>query len=609
MAGQRAAKLLPIPFQSGFYTNAADRDATNRWKDGNGVRFHKGLPEKIGGFERITLTGFNNGVYVGIARALHDWTSLDNQQWIAIGTQCKLQLVNNGALYDITPTRKNSNITNPFTTANGTPTITVSDIDHRAEPGDHIYVTSSTAVGGLTISGDYTIVSVTDPNTYIITASGNASSTATGGGGTTISYDISCGLASNGELLGYGTSTYGTGTYGTPRPVGSGVPAKLRTWSLDNWGEDLVGAPSDGELYWWDRSTGSSARAVLIIEAPTNIQRLIVNPENRFIIAIGCSGYDGVADPMRIRWPSQETLDDWIPTDENTAGGKRLDYGSRLITGIKSRGQILIWSDIHLYSMQYLNGDPLGFGFNSLGTCSIVGPNAAADLNGIVRFMGFDDFFIYDGTLRIMPCDVHTYVFGDFDRTQAEKVVCSTYRPKGETRWDYASESGTGENDRYVIHNSFEDCWYYGSIVRTAYRDVSAAITGYMTNPYGANGGYLYKHEQGTDFVDGSTTVMPWFIESYDMNVGGSDFFGLINSLIPNYDSITGEFSLTLKKKRWPQSAYETRGPYTVTGTTEKIDVRSRGSQTALRLSNGTATGQSFRMGIWQALVTPYGGR
>lgn len=608
MAGPRASKPYDLNFAPGVYSNATARDARNRWKSANNIRWYQGWPEKIGGYARLTLSGYNSGVYVGVARALHDWSSLDGQQFIAVGTHCKLHLVNNDALYDITPTRKSSNVVDPFTTTNTLTTVTVADTDHRAEPGDHVYITSSSAVGGLTLDGDYEIATVIDPDSYTIEAASAATSSATGGGGTTLAYDINCGLASNGELLGYGTSTYDTGTYGTPRPVGAGVPARLRTWSLDNWGEDLVGCPSGGTLYWWDKTAGVNARAQRVPNAPEFIERILVNPENRFLVAIGCSDLDGNPDPMRIRWPSQEDFNDWIPTDENTAGGKRLDYGSRLVTGLKTRGQILIWSDTQLYLMEYINV-PLIFGFTPLGTCSIVGPNAAADANGIAYFMGFDDFYAYDGTLQILPCDVHTYVFGDFDRTQAEKVTASYYHPKTEMRWEYPSASGNGEVDRYVVYNRREQCWYYGSIVRTAYHGVSAAITGYMENPYGANGGYLYKHETGTDQVDGSTTTMAWHLESYDINLEGLDQFIRVNGLIPSFATISGEFNVYLKKKSKPQRAYQTRGPWTCDDTTDIIDAKARGCQIAVRFESGSTAGQDVRFGAWQIKATTHGAR
>lgn len=630
MSGPRAAKYVDVKFAPGVVTNETDRGAVSRWKDCNRVRWHKSLPEKFGGFEWIELTGANGGTYIGVARTLHDWSSLDTAQWIGIGTHCKLYLVNNLTLHDITPIRKNSTVVDPFETTNGSEFVTINDPDHRAEPGDHITIFGASAVGGLTLDGAYEVISILGVDSYTVDAGAAASSDDAGGGVVTIQYDLPCGLESNGELRGYGTGLFGEGTYGTPRVSGTGVPARLRTWSMDNWGEDLVASPSGGTLYWWDRTNGPNSRAQRVANAPAQIQRILVNPENRILIALGCTGIDGQPDKMLVRWCDQEDFDTWLPSTTNLAGGKRLDYGSEIITGIRSRGQNLIWTDVQLYAMEFTGESDFVFTFQPLGNCSIIGPNAAIDVNGVVYFLGIDDFFIYDGTLRPLPCDVWTFVFDNLDRSQAEKVVASSFRRKNEVRWDFpvvevrVTEDDiereteeediriteAGENGAYAIFNYAEGVWYYGQQQRTAYHDVSRAISGTMTHPYGTNQGYLYKHEYGTDEVEeAGTNLQEWFLESYDVHVGGSDAHFLVNSLVPDYDVLEGEHRFTLKKKRYPLDAYTERGPYTINPDTPVIDVRARGSQIALRIENGAELGQHWRMGTWQALVTPYGGR
>lgn len=615
MAGNRAAKDSPMAFEPGVVSNLADRDAANRYKDSNRVRWHKGLAEKVGGWIRQTLTGANGGIYIGVARALRDWSSLDTQQWISIGTHCKLYVVNNRRLSDITPMRKASNTIGSLSVTMGSPIITITDPDHRARTGDHIVITASDPIGGFSVSGIYDIDTIPTPDTLTVTFTSNFNSTATGGGSVTIEYDISCGLAQNGERRGYGTGLFGMGTYGTPRPVGQGVPARMRNWSLQNWGEDLLGAPTDGELYWWDKTTGPNSRAVLIPEAPGAIQWMLVNPQNRHVLLLGCTGLDGVPDPMRLRWCSQEDFRVWIPATGNTAGGKRLDYGSRLVTGVQSRSTNYVWSDTQMYSVQYV-GPPDIFAVIELGSMKIVGPNAAVDKEGVAYVMAFDDFMIYDGTLRVLLCEIHTKIFGDedrnvegnFDRTQAEGVYCSPYSPKNEVTWWYP---GTDGLIHYATYNTVLERWYGGTMERTAYHDVSEAITGYKTNPYGVNGGYLYKHEVGTDEVEGAvTTPQAWFLETYDINVGGSDAVFIINAIVPNFDRFSGRMRLLLKKKAAPQERlYQTRGPYTIEQDTLRLGVRCKGSQIAMRFESMGELGEDWRMGIFQLNATPYGGR
>lgn len=629
MAGQRAADLQPMVYAPGYYTISTPRGARvsqtttsagyGRYVDGDRVRFHKGMAEKIGGWERQALTGANNGIYVGIARAVHDWSSLDTQQWLALGTQCKLYLVNTGTLSDITPLRKTSSVSAPFTTINTSHTVTVADPDHRANAGDHVRITGASAVGGLTLDGEYDIVSIVDPDHYTITAASAATSGATGGGSVTFEYDISCGLAENGELTGYGTGLFGMGTYGTPRAAGSGVPAKLRTWSLSNWGEDLVASDSDGEFYWWDRSTGPNARAQLVVTAPTNIQRMLVDVEFRRIILLGCTDLDGNPDRMEIRWCSSEDLQDWFPDVSNTAGEHRLDIGSRIVTGIITRTQKLVWTDNQLYSMSAISESD--YGFDPKGRVSIAGPNAMVDDGGVVRFMAVNDFYLYDGTLRVIPCEVWSTVFDQanttaIDLTQLEKVYAFTYQSKNETTWFYQSRIGT-EVDRYVTYNSAMDCWYHGSMQRTAFHDVSEFLSGYMTNPYGVFGGYLYKHEVGTDEVEGSTTnVMQWFLQTGDAAAGGSDQNLVVNGLIPDFRRLTVGMRVTLKAKERPlDTEYVVAGPYDFDTDDTDWDATISGSQltflfeTAVDGNGDPIAGQDWRMGTLQVEGFKDGGK
>lgn len=614
MAGQRQSKLVTIAYQPGYFTNSTDRGAKNRYKNGNRVRFHNGLPEKIGGWERQALTGANNGLYVGSARALHDWSSLDTQQWIGLGTQCKLYLVNTNALSDITPLRKTSNVSDPFTTTNGSATVSVQSLDHRANPGDHIRVYSSTAVGGLTLAGEYDIITIIDPDNFTITATSVASGGATGGGSVTIEFDISCGLAENGELLGYGTGTYGSLTYGTPRVAGTGVPAKLRAWSLANWGEDLVASYNDGELYWWDRTLGQNSRAALVLSAPTNIQHMVVDDQLRRIILFGCTDLNGQADRMDVRWCSIEDLNDWVPDAANTAGEKRLDYGSRIVTALRTRAGIVAWTDTHLYSVAAVS--EADYGFTALGSCSIAGQNARCDVNGVVFFMGVDDFFVYDGTLRVLACEVWTHVFENIDKTQLDKSYCSSYQSKNEVTWYYQT-TGASECDSYVTLNYKDNVWYFGTMNRTAYHDSSEAISSEQAYPYAAHDGYLYIHEMGTDEVEGSTTnAMEWFLETGDGAVSGSDTDVLVGALVPDFDRLEVGMRITIKTKRRPRDEdYIESGPYEFDTYDTDISVRAKGSQIAFRFDpavdeNGaTELGQDWRMGDMQVAATQYGGR
>lgn len=383
--------------------------------------------------------------YLGIARDLHDWASIDGQFWIAIGTHLKLYVVNQATLYDITPDRKTSNVMNALTTTNASNVVTVVDPGHQANTGDFVDITGATAVGGVTVNGDYQIV-VVDPSSYTILAASNATSGATGGGSFSITYEIPAGLPANGELLGYGTYLYGALTYGTPRPVGTGVFARMRTWSLDNYGQDLIASQSDGEIYWWQKNSGPNSPAAIIPAAPQGCQRVLVDAQQRVIIALGCTDVTSTYDAMLIRWCSFDDITDWVPTDQNTAGDDLLTAGSRIITGLKTKGQNLIFTDTTLYRMVFV-GSPDIYDVIPAGQVTIVGPNAAVDVDGVAYMMGFDNIYNYSGTLNLQSCDVWETVFDpnvptSLDRTQSEGVVTYTYEPKTEITWLYPSIGG-----------------------------------------------------------------------------------------------------------------------------------------------------------------------
>lgn len=616
--GPRAGKLNPIRMSPGFYTNAADGDAPFRYKAGDNVRFRTGFPEKIGGSLRLNLTGVNGGLYIGTARSLLDWTSLDNQKWVAIGTHNKLYVINSLTLYDITPIRKSSNLVDPFTTINGSPTVTVADPDHRANVGDYVFVTASAAVGGLTLAGYYPIVTIPTAGTYTITAGSNASSDATGGGNVTLSYDIYAGLAENGELLGYGTGTYGSGTYGTPRTPGSGVLSRMRIWSLVQWGEDLVAAPSGGEVYWWQRSNGANSRAKIVSSAPRNVNWLVMDKENKVLIALGCTGFDGIPDAMRLRWTNRELLEQWTPDPDdasNTAGGRRLDYGSRLVTGIGTRKLLAIWSDTTMYIMQNIGDD---YAIDPVGKMQILGPLAAVDANGVVYAMGIGGIHRYDGVLVEVPCDVWSEVFDHenaadpVDITQGETAQASYQEQFSEVRWQYKKVSGA---IGYLIYNIGLNCWYTGERTRTAMAGDGYAFEDYRAKPYAVNNGRVYIHEVGADDVDGvTTTPLDFYLETHDLTQS-ADSVVMVNSVVPKFDALAVGLRYSLKRKMKPQEAYVTKGPYEILTTTTESSPRCRGSQICMRIEarrdggNNVIAGQTFRLGVWQADGIGYGSR
>jgi len=428
--------LIPLPIQSGINTEQTARGAAPNWKDGDKVRFRLGLPEKLGGWVRLA-----GGQFLGIARKLWDWASLDSLKWVSVGTESKLYLWQSGVYSDVTPLRAQGTLSNPFSTTSGLSTVVVNHVAHGVQPLDYVRFSGSTPLGGLTVDGQYQVQSVTDSDNYVIVDDQVASSTVNLSGGTVgYQYDISVGLSSASFGVGWGTGTWSQETWSTPRTVSNTVLA-LRLWSLDNWGEDLIANPRGGFIYWWDRGTGVASRAALLAAAPRALYT-IVSQRDRHLIAFGCTdAVTGEFDTLLIRWCSKEDFNDWIPSTLNTAGDARIESGSKIVAAVKTRGEILIWTDISVHQMNYVGGNDV-YTVNGLGqNISLLGPNALIEVNSRVYAMADGDFFIYDGLMRPLPCTVRDYVFKNLNVFQKEKSFAGLNRAFNEIFFFYPGKA------------------------------------------------------------------------------------------------------------------------------------------------------------------------
>jgi hypothetical protein len=602
--GARAAKLEELKLLPGFYTEETPASSVGRWKDGNMVRFYKGKPQKIGGWERDSLT-FDTGStsIIGHVRAVKDWYALDKEPFTAIGTECKLYIITRGVVYDITPLRKASSAINPFTTVGASAIVTVVDALHGAEDGDHVRFQGATAVGGIVIDGQYEVLAVLNENTYTIQHTSAAATGATGGGTVQAQYDISCGFKDDGEILrGYGTGNYGTGPYGTARADSTFV-GQARVWSLEKFGEDLLASPRGGTIYWWDRSLGPSSRAVVVPTAPNAIERLMISPDEKYVLALGCTEVSGDnQDLMLVRWCDTDDFTEWEPKEENFAGSRRLTFGSRLVTGVTGSSQMLVLSDEALYVCHFVDV-PNIFDFDHKGSVKVMGPNAAVQVAGTVYIMAKEDFYIFDGTLRLMSCDVLNYVTENRNGDQPSKVFGWDNSDWNEIWWHYpSSDSRFDENDRTVIFNYAENCWYYNTIAREAGHDRSQIFS----RPYAFFEGKLYLHESG---VDDHRTELPSFIESYDVQISDGDFLMLVTHAVPDFRRVVGTVKLTLEGRDYPQSKRVSGSyPVTIKASTEWLSPRLRAGQISLKLATENY-GDDWRMGRLLFKAIPHGRR
>ena len=249
--------LQKLQFRPGLNREGTDYSNEGGWYDGDKVRFRSGFPEKIGGWTQVSNNQFN-----GVCRALWVWLDADagaGNSYIGVGTNTKYYIYFGGTYNDVTPIVQTDVLTNPFTTVNLSTTVTVTDATYNPSVGDFVTFSGGTAVGGLTISGDYQVQTAPSPTTYTITAASAATSGATGGGTVTAQYEYPSGLNVYTIGTGWGAGPWGRSTWGSGYPLGIGE--QLRLWSNDNFGADLVIAPRGGPIFYWQDDLSVSSRA------------------------------------------------------------------------------------------------------------------------------------------------------------------------------------------------------------------------------------------------------------------------------------------------------------------------------------------------------------
>ena len=429
---------MKLSFRPGVNKENTPYTEEGGWVDSDKIRFRSGKPEKINGWVR-----YIEDTIVGVPRASYLWRTLDGTIYLAIASQAKIYLEAGGTLTDITPIRKTSSLTNPFSTASGSTEITVTDASHGADTGAFVTFSGASSVGGVDASllnAEHQIT-VVDNDTYTFTVATAATSTlASGGSSVQAEYQINPGSTGGAFQYGWGSGAWGDGTWGTPRGEEFGIEINPTTWSITNWGEDLIFNRRGGAVYTWDAST-PTARATQIVEAPHQVNCLTVTAD-RHLVCFGCNEA-GVAnapttlDAMQIRWCSQEDYTSWVPTSTNTAGSQLLTTGTEIITAANAESQTLVWTDLQVESMQYV-GPPYTFGFRQVGTStSIISPNAWVAYNNVIYWMGDNAFYVFQGGTSVMPCTVQRFVFNNISKQQKYKVFAGLDRENHEITWYY----------------------------------------------------------------------------------------------------------------------------------------------------------------------------
>ena len=594
--------LTKLQIAPGIDKQNTEYGAEGRWVDSDNVRFRYGLPEKIGGWAKVS-----SDALLGATRAILTWSDLSGINYAMYGTNKKLYAYSDGSYGDITPTRGTGSITE-FGTTNASTTVTVTDADHGCLIGDHVTISSVSAdVGGVTqanLQNEFEVQTVPSDSTYTIVSPAAASSDATGATATA-TYQINSGQPISIYGYGWGAGVWNISTWDTTREGltgAEGVLLQSGKWVLDNWGEDVLALKFDGGLYYWDTSAGLSsnlAATTSVSNGPTKSRFMMVSGDDRHVICFGTEttiADTSTQDPMFIRWSDQETTNTWTPTATNTAGSQRLTAGNQINTAVRSRGAILVYTDTALYQMQFI-GPPFTFGFKQLGSnCGAVGIHSAVDVSGIIFWMGTDSFFMFDGAVKKIPCSVQDHVFDDINPNSLNDIFCATNSDFNEVMWFYPSGDSL-QIDRHVTYNYAEKLWYTGTLSRSSWADRgvysnpyatefdSDDTTATITTIYGNKEGrtFVYAQEKG---VNSAGSAMTSYIESGDIDIADGDQFMSVSRFIPDFKNQTGTVDVTIKSRPYPTASQKTNGPYAITTSTTKQDTRIRGRQLALRVES-----------------------
>jgi hypothetical protein len=618
-----SSKLVKMDFKPGIYRESTQYAEKGAWYDVDKVRFRAGKPENIRGFETRVSSTFD-----GAARDLLTWADNRRLKRATFGTSKKLFEHNGDQIFDITPVSASTTLTNAFSVALSANTVTVSAASHGRTTGDFVFFTSSTTIGGNILLGTTTYaVSVINSNTFAIDVATTASAAQSSSGGGTIHFLIGTGTDNAVAGLGYGAGSFTAGVCaaggrGWNQPTSTGASdftSQITQWSLDNFGEDVVANRRGSSIYLYDTDASATPlRATLVSGAtnstPTTVNSIIVSPNDRHLVCLGSNQFNttasptGTFDPMTVRWSNQEDITNWVPSLSSTAGETVLTDGTEIVGGVRSRNAINIWTDNSLWTMTFV-GPPFTFQFQQLGSnCGLIAPHAAVDYDGISVWMGYDNFYVFDGQVKNLDCTVRRFIFDRLNRNQKDKIFAGINSEFKEVIWLYPS-TDSDECDSYVIWSPSENYWTYGSSIFTTFAD-KTVFGNTITTGVTAGGNNLYNNEPAGVFTENGQPQSS-FIESADFDMADGNEIMFLSRVIPDFTLNDGALTFSIKTKDFPESPTERekpQPPHTVTNSTVKIDMRARGRQGRIRVSCNAAN-TSWRWGSVRLAIQPDGRR
>lgn len=539
-----------------------------------------------------------------------------------------------------------------FVTTINTNTVIVGLVNHGYSVGDTFNVIVPTTVGGITLSGLYTITKVNSSDQFEISsefpAISNANAFENGGKIRAVSF-VSIVNADQGDNFTYGGGVYGEGEYGSgfvPAPT-SGTAITAVDWSFDNWGSILVGNPKNGALYYWQPVGSAVQNLSYMPNSPVYNTGAFVAMPQRQVIAYG-SSFGSIQDPLLVRWCDLEDFTTWSGTANNQAGSYRIPTGSRIVGGLQGPQQALLWTDLDLWAMQYI-GQPFIYGFNKIGAnAGLISQKAAGQMGGVVYWMSQKQFFKFGGNgVEVIPCPIWDQVFQNFfpgvdanGNAYTDRIRCAPNSQFNEITWHFpahytndidpatglaldAQQIGTGEVNAYVKYNVALNQWDYGYqhpdsptvlVGRTAWIDQSV-----LGPPIGAaaatsvagqtTGFYIYQHE--TDNNADGAPMDAGFTTGYAALSDGNEML-FIDQVWPDMkwgfvdEPKTAQVKLTFYVTNYPGDTPIEYGPYTVTRQTQYLSVRMRGRLIAFSVSS-TDSDSYWRIGAIRYRYQPDG--
>ena len=629
--------------------------AENRWVDCDNTRFRYGLPEKVGGWSSLITD-----TIVGVARREFAFVDLDGNRYVAIGTDKFLLIYFEGQLYDITPLKTTLTSATLATTDTSAICSITTGTNHNLSVGDIVLLDTVTLpVGTGYVDADFEnklfqVTSITSATVFTITQSTAATATVGTGGSLSVKPYEQVGPAEQSYGYGWGIDTWSSGAWGEAASA-SDVSLEPGLWSLSNFGQVLVATIANSKTFTWN--AGDAARLITRASTttsgfettnnPTATRVSLISPTTRHLIHLGTEttiGDPTTQDDMFIRFSDQEDINDYVPTAINSAGSQRLQDGTRIIGALKAKESILVWTDNALYTMKFI-GAPFTFGFEQVGTnCGLIGKNAAIEIDGMAFWMSSNGFFMFDGTVKSMPCSVEDYVYDQADTTKGQQIYAGINNLFTEVIWYYPS-TNSEYNDQYVVFNYGEPMkggtWYIGTEARTSWIDATvyqkpiatkfdSTTTGTFPVIVGESGlgqTTLFEHEVGTDQVnpDGSTTTVTSFVKSYDFDIQSrqqnaqgkatgpgvsGDVFLAMRRFVPDFKDLQGNATVTLAVKRYPQQSdtVTSLSPFTINANTDKKDTRARGRFVNIKIENKDVS-ESWRFGTLRIDIQPDGKR